>query len=262
MIFEERFRDLYKTYAYWIVALVGFIVVLFGILASPTNFDWGILLLSIGANIIVVAVIFFLSKALYLNPQEEVKNLLVQIGRQVEKQSSLFQSLEEVEAEESFVKFISKSEQFLLGGVALRSSIRHHRGQWVEQLKKGAKLRFLVLNPESPDVSAIAKSWNTTSDQVRADIRSALQVISILESEAKKGTGSVEVRLMTHQPTVAFALRNPTSPEAMLRISPRLYGVGAKSRPVMILRPVDNWYIRFVRSCEKLWDDSKPYTFE
>jgi len=110
-------------------------------------------MINVGSDIIVVAVIFFLGKLLYIDPQDEVRERWVKIEEKLEeKSSSFFRSPNELEAQEPIVDFISRSKDLLVGGVALRSLVLNNRKHWLDRLEKGSQLRFLFLDPKSPDL--------------------------------------------------------------------------------------------------------------
>jgi 8-oxo-dGTP pyrophosphatase MutT (NUDIX family) len=173
---------------------------------------------------------------------------------------SFFLKTEELEAAESIIEVIRKSDDLLIGGVALGFAAQRHRQQLQDQLDRGSKMRFLLLNPDSPDVANIATMIEISPDQIRNDILATLRNLEHLIQRSKQtNIGSIEVRLMTHEPSFSFTISNSKTKDGVIRASLRVYGYSSSTRPNWILRPNDNWFHLFVESCESLWVASLPW---
>jgi ADP-ribose pyrophosphatase YjhB (NUDIX family) len=158
------------------------------------------------------------------------------------------------------VDLIERSEHLFLAGVVLSHATQRHRAQIEAQLAKGSRFRFLVLDPDSPDVDAIAKSFDLLPNQVRDDIRATLRDIEILGNKTLAGqTGSVEVRLLCREPSFSFALSNPESQKGYFCAGLRAYGHRSTTRPHFVLRAPDNWFYYFKENCEALWAAAAPW---
>jgi hypothetical protein len=231
-------------------------------LLSPTGFEWHNTLLDIGANTIVVGILFFLGRILLVDPQQEVDERLEKIELHLNKDSkAMFLTRAEMNLREPMDAFIRQSSDLFLCGISLIATVQGYRGLLREKVKQGARLRFLVLDPESPDVVGISDMWHRPQDHLANDIRGTLADLAVLRGIAESAkTGSVAVRLLTSQPTFSFALRNVGKPDSVLRAELRGGGMEVMTRPGWELRPLDSpWYERLVGACERLWNSSKPW---
>ena len=71
------------------------------------------------------------------------------------------------------------------------------RKSWQRQLEKGATIRFLLLDPKSPDVNHIARMWNCPPEDIASQIRATLREIEYLNNT--NGAG-LDVRLLAREP--------------------------------------------------------------
>ena len=166
----------------------------------------------------------------------------------------------ELESIEPIINLIGHSDDLLLAGVALGFAAQRHRSQLLTQIEKGARLRFLVLDPNSSDIDAMAKMFEVPSEQIRDDIRVTLRDLDVLKEKAKTlRSGLVEVRLLLREPSFSFAISNPKSPSGYFSAGLRLYGQRSTTRPYFILKASDMWFHLFVDSCENLWNDSPSW---
>ena len=244
-----------------IILLSGIIIALVGYFTDKENINLSGLLLNIGSDTIVIGLIAIVGKFLLIDPQDEllehVKNLEKKAGQ---KPSQLFVTVGEIEAQEPISQFVGQSHDLLLAGVALRRSVQPHRFLFLDRIKNGAKLRFLLINPESPDVEAIASMWKVAPENIRSSIEDTLHELQFLKNESKKiGAGSVEIRLLDREPSFSFALSNPKNANGVLRAGLRVYNHSAFTRPEWVLKPDDKWFNTFVEICEALWKDAKPH---
>jgi hypothetical protein len=278
---DQQRRMRYFTLGNTIVLLTGVLVIAAGFVAGktlhPSNVDWQSVLLNIGSDLIVVAAVFFFGKILFIDPQMDIGERLERIEANLRDQSGIFEKLEAIESKfhnqsnffltrdqrnsrQTFEQFIENAQDLFLGGVALRTTGRGHRTLYKEKIEKGARLRFLLLDPESSDVAAIAATFPVPTEHIANDIRSTISELKYLQGiMVSSGSGSVEVRLLKREPVFSFALRNVSEPNACLRADMRVYGLDTALRPGWELTHLDGvWFRRFVQMCEALWADSKP----
>lgn len=169
---------------------------------------------------------------------------------------SFFLDRDQIRERDSFREVIDRSNDLFVGGVALGRTVRGHRQQLLNQLKKGARLRFLVLNPHSPDVYSIAQIFGVPHENIRNDIGSTLHNLAILQNQAKSTDGMVEIRLLSHKPGFSFLISNPKSPNRYFNAGLRLFGESSIDRPYFLLESSDKWGDKFLEGCENLWRSS------
>ncbi len=173
---------------------------------------------------------------------------------------SFFLNLKEIEAQEPLIDLIERSEDLFIGGVALGFAAKRHRSQLQNKLEKGCRLRFLLLDPDSPEVNHIAKMFEIPPEQVRNDILATLKNMEALGSKATTSqTGSLEVRLTSHEPSFSFVISDPKRKNGAIRGSFRVYGHSSTTRPNWIVRAQDPWFLYLIESCENLWIASQVW---
>lgn len=176
------------------------------------------------------------------------------------QQGAFFITAKELEGLEPIVDVINNSQDLLIAGVALGFAAQRHRAQLLKQIEKGARLRFMVLDPTSLDIDAMAKMFEVPPEQIRDDIRVTLRDLDVLKSKAKSiRSGSVEVRLLLREPPFSFAVSNSRSPNGYFSAGLRTYGHRSTTRPYFILKETDKWFHSFVESCENLWTDAPSW---
>lgn len=259
MTIEKQRRERYFAVANWVIFLVGAIVVAVSIIFFPPNTDLHGVVLNIGCELIVVSVLFFFGNILLVDRQRDLEEHVERIESKLHAQSGPFLTRDQLNSRQTFAQFVGDAHDLYLAGAVLRTTARAHRSLYRERLQKGARLRFAVLDPDSPDVAAIAATWQVPTENIANDIRSTLVELRYLQGLTKPGTsGSVEIRLMKREPAFSFALRNAGSPDGSLRGDLRAFGLDTALRPAWNLRPTDDpWFQKFVQICEALWDDSK-----
>ena len=260
MDLEEQRRARYLAIANVVVLLTGAFVATTGFLLSPAGLEWHSVLINVGSDLIVVSVIFFFGKIMLTDPQRDLEERLDRIQLKLDMQSNVFLTRAQLNSRQSFAEFIREAQDLFLGGTTLRSTARGHRSFFRERLARGARLRFAVVDPESPDVAALAAVWNVSVEDIASSIRATLGELNVLRGIAATEPGSVEVRLLQREPAFSFVLRDPRKPEGVLRADLRAFGLDTALRPGWELRPVDEpWFQRFVQTCERLWEDAEPW---
>lgn len=280
MSLDQQRRTKYYTLGNVVILLSGVLsiaagIILGAVLQRPV-LDWPGILLNIGSDLIVVAIAFFIGKILLIDPQQDIEERMVSnlqnqmmalekiemIESKLNSPSTMFLTRDQLNTQQAFEQFCEQAQDLYLGGVALRRTGLGHRSMYRKKLEKGARLRFALLDPESPDVAAIAANWQTPKEHVENDIRSTLAELARLQNMAtSQNSGSVEIRLLKREPAFSFALRNVGTVDACLRADMRVFGLDAGLRPGWEFTVAnDPWFQRFVQVCEALWDDSKPWT--
>jgi len=185
--------------------------------------------------------------------RSDLKNNDVQ-GMRDEKKAPIFLNYSQLQASAPLIELIQDSKDLFIGGVALGFATKRHRMQLLKQIEKGANIRFLVLNPDSPDVIEIAGILDIAPSQIRDDIRATLQDIRRLQERASAlKTGSVDVRLLNRELPFSFFISNPKGSNGYFTAGIRAYGQRSTTRPHVLLKSDDKWFEYFVETCEDLW---------
>jgi len=257
MNLTQKRRARYFTLANIVIALIGSLFAVISLISPSPNLDWKSIFLNLGSDLLVVSVIFFLGKILLVDPQQDIEEHLAIIESKLSNKPSEFLTRDHRNSRMTFEQFVDKTQDLFLCGVVLKATARSHRGIYSKLLEKGARLRFAVLDPNSPDTQTIAEMWGVSSEHIANDIRATLAELKVLQNIASTQSGTVEIRLLKHEPVFSFSLRDPNRQDGRLYGDMRLYGLEAGLRPSWELTPNDGiWFERFVESCEALWNDS------
>jgi 8-oxo-dGTP pyrophosphatase MutT (NUDIX family) len=190
------------------------------------------------------------------DPERKMRGALPHVGAE----PFSFLTAKNLERSHPLEEVLDGAGDLIIAGVALGQAVQRHVGQLEGRVTSGAHLRFLLLDSNSTDVERIARSFETSSSQVRDDIRVTLRDIESLSKKAStSGRGSVEVRLLEREPVFSFILRDSKSENGCFQGALRVYGHRSTTRPNFELRPPNPWYYYFVEICEGLWASAEVW---
>jgi hypothetical protein len=243
-----------------VILLIGILIALIGFLISSDSVDMSSLLINIGSDIIVVALIFFLGKLLYIDPQEELSERLMRIEKSVTTSKPPFLSRAKFDAKEPFTQFLAQGQDVLITGLSLVSTVGPLRTFFKTLVQQGTNLRFLLLTPESPCLELAAQSHGVSPESLRTDIMSSLQHLrQLVDSAGDSELGSVQFRLLKTIPDASIVMRDGNRDTGEIRCELYLYQTDVSERPAFRLIPADGAdYYRYRGAVERLWSDSEP----
>jgi hypothetical protein len=129
---------------------------------------------------------------------------------------------------------------------------------------QGSRLRFLLLDPDSPCLGAIAYTHGISPETLRGDILGALNHLGLLVDVTPMGhtkQGSIEIRLLQTIPNVSIVMRDYDRDIGEIRCELHIYKTDTTERPSFRLIPSDEEiYRRYRDAIERLWNDSKQWT--
>lgn len=246
----------YRVVAILVILLTGVVLVFVGGEINPGATEPGGLLVSIGSEIFVAAVILLMVKALLIDSHQEITEKLEKISSPL---NVLFGTQKNLRSKENVEMLLESSSDLLIGGVALHGSVHRNRHLFEKALAKKIKIRFLLLDPDSPDIVQIAKGVKGEIDSIKSSIRATLNDIEYLQKKAANQKAEIQVRLLTHEPAYSFLLKEPSGRDGMIQIGLRSFGLTAEARPEWRLSYREQFFDPLVSSCEELWRISKPY---
>jgi hypothetical protein len=141
-------------------------------------------------------------------------------------------------------------------GISLINVIPQLKEDFQRKLKKeGAKIRFLLIDPEWSALKSVADCTLETEKGIRLDIEVSIERI---EHIAKKGIGNgeIELRLLKVAPGYSMVLIDPEKPYGRIIVEFIGYGSPILERPhIELTRQKDSpWYEYFLRQYNKLWN--------
>lgn len=148
----------------------------------------------------------------------------------------------------------------LVTGVARNNLLISHFNKIEAQLRAGQRMRFLLLNPESPAVHIAAERYYAARsvEMLRERIRGSLRLLQELEHLTQ---GDISLRLTDHPLALGLIAVNPGEDDAAIFVE--YYTYQAPGEPKFAMRPPDGFgYVTFLSEAEMLWTSGQPYSLE
>jgi hypothetical protein len=153
----------------------------------------------------------------------------------------------------------AESQDLIITGVARNTLVTSNYNRFEVLLSRGAKIRFLLIDPDSGAVTTTADGYyaERSPDTVRQRILQTLRLLS----ELKRATGGdISVRLTSYPLAVgligADAAPGSRSDSSVLLVE--CYSYQAQGEPKFILQPSDGrWFEHFLGEAEALWSSAK-----
>ena len=193
--------------------------------------------------------------------------LLYSLDRKVESLAKLSQALSSGHLAKAFLKDRSQfppfanrvkdAREIYIMGISLQGMVGYHASIFLEKVREGAKIRFLVMDPTSQSVETTARGLYKANDPavLRRDIQSTIGRIT----EMRELDGSaVELRLTNYVPSCGIVLVDPDKDSGVIIVELYPYLVSAASRAHFELTPADGrWYKYFRDQFESVWKNAK-----
>jgi len=165
--------------------------------------------------------------------------------------------------------YVQGTNQIDLCGVVLTSAINRQLSNLRDQLIQGAKIRILLIDPNSPAaVTAESRNEEPTSNYYRTKLDSTFGDLAYLHQiQVKLGQtakGSFEVRLIPYAPSFAIYSFNAHRSTARLIVEVYPHVTGWGETPVFDLMPGRDgkWYEYFVEQFEHMWERASAWEYK
>ena len=168
--------------------------------------------------------------------------------------------------------YVQSANQIDLCGVTLTSTVNKQFGNLRERLQAGAKIRILVVDPDSVAIKMSAERSTSPDDtdyyRVRLDatFREIAYLFKRLEEfKATQGNspkaGNLYVRLLSYAPSFGIISFDAHQDNGIVFIEVYPHKFGHKSPPTFDLMPKrdGNWYGYFVDQFDEMWNAAKPW---
>lgn len=150
------------------------------------------------------------------------------------------------------------SRNVLIIGVSLERTIRSNFPTLEEKLKKGHKIRVILVNPESQACEFAARRVyrDINIERTRNGIHTTIYSLkSLLEREL----GDLQVRGINYPIAVGGFLMDPETSKGVVYLKHFTYRMQKEDIPRLVFRPEDDvWYDFYVKQMQTFWDNSKP----
>jgi len=168
--------------------------------------------------------------------------------------------------------YIQSANQVDLCGVTLTSTLNKQFGNVRERLEAGAKIRILVVDPDSVALKMSAERSISPDDtdyyRVRLDatfreiayLFKRLEEFKAIQGNSPKA-GNLYVRLLSYAPSFGIISFDTHQDNGIAFIEIYPHKFGHKSPPTFDLTPKrdGNWYTYFVDQFDEMWNAAKPW---
>ena len=168
--------------------------------------------------------------------------------------------------------YIQKANQVDLCGVTLTSTVNKQFGNLRERLQSGAKIRILVIDPDSVALKMSAERSTSTddTDYYRVRLDATIREIEYLfkswaEFKGLQGgsskTGDLSVRLLSYAPSFGIVSLDAKQENGIVFVEIYPHKFGHKSPPTFDLTPQrdGNWYKYFTEQFDEMWNVARPF---
>lgn len=155
---------------------------------------------------------------------------------------------------DSYKNDFLNSSEILLIGVTLDRLIRNKYSVIESKLRKGDRIRFLLVHPEGAACEIAVKRMyiKTKVDNVRELIRNSISSLNQLKRIAPN---NLEIRTIQDPLTFGGVMMNTTSAKGILYIAHHPQRNVGRSQPKFVLHAKDgHWYEFFKLEVEAMWD--------
>lgn len=261
-------KQRYALAVYLLLAAISIILSLIALNYYQNSNSIQSLLLNISTELAGTVILFFIVNQLFLLDRDEelpkaIKNLTARVNEQF---SPLMMSdnVTQLFIDEKF--FLNSAESIDVVGYNLVGMIRHLRTIFGEAVRKGVKVRIIVVDRNSTAAEMLCKH-SDKPQMISDDMRNVLDFIHDIEQNIKNGPkpkGTFEVRQTSWLPSCAMTIiRYKTDNDGIARITihPPSFRLPARGRRALMLRKRDypDDFEYFSAQFEGLWQkDSYP----
>lgn len=252
---KQRTRYLLAVYL-----IVVFVAVILGLIAfSCGNDTWQSMLLNLSTELLGVAFIFFLINRVFLIEEWGISDRVEKLANRLEQRTRFLFGQDHGETDK-IERLLANSSKICLLGQTLVNFLRTFRVALAEQVRNGAFLQIVIIDPKSQAANLMRA--NSVTSQYERDIASSLDYIKqIIQQSQDGGRGKIEVGFINWTPSCSMIIIDPDEPGGYLGVgiyTPR-YGshpdTGAK---FVLTRQIDEyWYKTFIEHYEQYWSQAE-----
>lgn len=179
---------------------------------------------------------------------ELLRRLTASTGEQLQDRSGLLPVRE----------FAQAASEISFLGVSGISVLLNDLGFFERKIKEGCKLRFILLDPDSPAL----QTWNllTKVTTTESDIKTALEFLKGL-MRMERAKGKCEVRLSKVYPPFALLISDISKNTGLMNVEFYTYKTTFSDRPHIQLSQVHNqkWFNFYKAQFEQFWSDAEKW---
>ncbi|MEA5363146.1 DUF5919 domain-containing protein [Amycolatopsis sp., V23-08] len=155
---------------------------------------------------------------------------------------------------------IEGAGDLFLTGMARNTFVNNHYSRLEKLLKRGAEVRFVLIDPESAAIDAAAARYyaERSPASARERVRHTLRLLAELKTTTD---GDLTVRLVPH-PIAVGVIATDSHPERtgpLSAVFAEYYTYQAPGEPKFVLQPGAPGYQTFLDEAEALWNNAIPH---
>ena len=234
--YEVRQGENLELYMIVIVSVVLLLLDLFGF-ANP---DW--------ISSVTISVLALLAVAI-LGNRHKLENIEQQFSQ---SPHTLFLEKYPDELKEQ----ITNARELWVIGINLATTTHVYYDSFLDSLKRGNKIRVLLINPQSHvnQLAATRTHRKQSAEWHRSLVLQSLTLLCQLRAEVPNG---IEIRTLHHLPSFGMFGIDLETQQGILYLEHYGYRLKIGDKPKMVLRPQDGkWYDIFRQQLYALWQDS------
>lgn len=168
--------------------------------------------------------------------------------------------------------YIQGAYRIDLCGVTLTSTLNKQFGNLRERLEAGAKIRILIIDPDSTAIKMSAARSISADDtdyyRVRLDatLRDITYLHKMLEEVGKmpgnsQKAGEINVRLVSYAPSFSMLSFDPHQDNGIVFVEIYPHKMAHRLPPTFDLMPKRDgiWYLYFLDQFEEMWNAARPW---
>jgi hypothetical protein len=259
---KEFFQEIAKNKGL-VLVIIGVVLLIFGAASGiqigqnslAINPTYQIMIILVGGFLILAGVTLIVLENVTPNRGQIV------LGKKTE--SGFLKKLDEFYGESITIKKeLAEATHIDIMGYSLISFLLAYRESIVQAVLKGAKVRMIVINPDSKVIDIMRDLSPSTS--IRSDIQRSIHSATYVANKSKTSLkGDILVRLVDWIPSCSLIITDPEKEIGIIRVgvyTPH-YKSPSDNRVFMKLsqKKEKYWFDIYAEEFELLWAESKPY---
>ncbi|RIK78173.1 hypothetical protein DCC62_08160 [candidate division KSB1 bacterium] len=159
-----------------------------------------------------------------------------------------------------FEAYAKPAQEILISGGSLAQLVPRYHKFFMQKAAEGCRIRFILTNPASPALKAIASWKGTNPNRFKSEIELSIDYLQ----ELNNSRYDIEARLSNAIPALTVMIFDASKPHGRIRVDLQLYQCSPERRPFFELthhsidEQEENLFRNFLDQFNKHWEDSIP----
>ena len=153
----------------------------------------------------------------------------------------------------------SAKKEIWVSGIGLDTMVTV-LGVFQLKLKKGFKLRFLALDPDSAAIQESNEYFHLNREDLMGRVKNNLEALSQRLTPVE--VGQIQIKVINHRPALGYFIVDPTDNKGFMTIITYLYGVQCGDQfPMFRLEKETEplWFSIYLKEFQTLWENAKEW---